>query len=367
MKGWKPEDIIKIRWIRGKDNIYDSFYKASMFSPVAIKGAGKSALVEAIGGFYPKVLDLFGSRDNEGLAWLRTPFGKDALLVKDASVELESDYDVMDAGKIMLRDIQDHSCLISCAFFHPSFDRECFNLSKIVKVLWRRHSWREPWFVLIREASNLLYSRMPIGDTQILTKNQMVYLFREMRHSGLALGIDALRWLAIDINIRALSDYTFFKRSGVLGLPKDLRFMYRHVHPVALRKLPVDKFLVLNIDGDYGLGKSKLPFWHKQEHEDLLTEFKLDPQYKRMPYLGDKGKNVGDFEHARIVKARFEHKDEKGKQLSMGKIGQAYGRSSKTIYEHLTKHNNQIHVLGYCESCQSVRGKYASEVVDTKG
>jgi len=70
---------MKIYWIRGNENL--SFNKPQTFFILGIRGSGKSSLLEHIGTKYLEkgccILDLFGSRDGEGLAWLRSPYAQD--------------------------------------------------------------------------------------------------------------------------------------------------------------------------------------------------------------------------------------------------------------------------------------------------
>ena len=46
------------------------------------------------------------------------------------------------------------------------------------------------------------------------------YLIREARHMGIALGLDSVRYYAIDIDIRNLADYMILKAQGVQELAK---------------------------------------------------------------------------------------------------------------------------------------------------
>jgi len=355
------DDVLEILWLRGFDNIKESYgTKARVYSSVGIPGSGKSALLESIATKSPKILDLYGSRDNEGLAWLRSPFGKSALLLTGNAVDVTCNCaDVMKVSEVKLKDFERYKVIISCASFYTNMDREYYSLGRLIRMFWRRTHWDEPWFLILREAGNLLYSRMSLGDTQQLTKTQFIYVIRELRHSGISIGLDTLRWFAIDINIRHLSHYTFFKAQGVEGLPKDLNFLYRDVHPAGIRNMAVNKFLILTARGMYGTGRSKCPEWHKREREDLLTQFDIRCKYKVLPYEGDQaGMRVNDYEHVRIVKTKFE------KKIGMEKLGQTLGRSSKTIHKHIHHHNNMVHALGECDKCARVGSKLAKQAID---
>lgn len=69
--------------------------------------------------------------------------------------------------------------------------------------------------MVCREAAILYYSRLKVDDNQIFAKSQMVYMIREARHIGLSLGLDSVRFYAIDIDIRTLSDYMILKSQGI--------------------------------------------------------------------------------------------------------------------------------------------------------
>jgi len=217
----------------------------------------------------------------------------------------------------------------------------------------------------LREASNFLYSRIKLGDTQEQAKAHLIYMLREMRHCGFSLGLDALRWKSIDIDIRELTDFTFFKRQGVKGLPKDLKFLYRHFDPAGVRSMAVNRSIVLCESGPYGSVITKCPYWHKKEKEDLLNHFDLHPQYKEVPFTAEmKHGQVSDYEHVSIIKSRIEGKDKKGKPLSMGKLGVILNRSSRTINTHIKMHNNQVRSVGVCLKCERVGSPYYKTILE---
>jgi len=61
-----------------------------------------------------------------------------------------------------------------------------------------------------------------VTDNQVFAKSQMVYLIREGRHCGLALGLDSVRYYVIDIDVRSISDFMVLKSQGMFGLSRDL-------------------------------------------------------------------------------------------------------------------------------------------------
>jgi hypothetical protein len=70
---------MEIRWIRGNDKI--DFNRPNTFFVIGVRGGAKSTFLEAIGQYYLEkdhsLLDLFGSRDGEGLSWLRSSYAEE--------------------------------------------------------------------------------------------------------------------------------------------------------------------------------------------------------------------------------------------------------------------------------------------------
>jgi len=144
----------------------------------------------------------------------------------------------------------------------------------------------------VREAANLVYSRMKIGESQQVAKAEFLYLMREARHAGLALGLDTQRHTAVDLDLRAQVDYLVIKNIGALTLPDDLSWAYRVFNPPALRTLRPHEFLVLHRGGGVGMGVFELPPWHKLEHEDILGEVGLELRYLLPKRQGPQAKEL---------------------------------------------------------------------------
>jgi len=360
----KKKTLIKIRWIRFPNDpsakFNDSLKKPLAFAVCGGTGSGKSSLVELIASKYTKVIDLFGSRDNEGLAWLRSPNVKKALLLKGSSVKVDCTCaDVMDASKFKVSDAEPYDVVISASAFYSTLEEEWHCVSKIMQALWRRTHWREPWALTIREASNLIYSRQNLGDNQALAKAYITYVVREMRHCGFAVCLDTIRWYGIDIDFRSVADYTFLKSQGIDGLPRDLRFLYKYFHPFGVMRCPVERFIIVSRKGPLGFGRSVMLPWHKQEHEDMLRLFDIKISYSEIPFSGEKGLGkVGDYEHLRIIKARIENKQ------GMDRLAKDIGRSSRTIWLHINMHNNMVHAVGECDRCARANGQYTKTPVE---
>jgi len=363
-KSPKKTNAIKVRWIRfPKDataNLESSLKSPKAHAIVGGIRSGKSSLLELLGSKHKKIIDLYGSRDNEGLAWLRSPFKDSVLLLKGQSAKVDCNCaDVMNTIDVKLKDLEKYKVVISVSSFYSRIEEEWYSISKFFDKLWHRTHWHEPWCVLIREASNLVYSRLSLGETQQMAKSYMIYVIREMRHCGFALVIDTIRWHSIDIDLRTIADYTFIKAQGIEGLPRSLRFVYRYFKPYGVMRMPVNKFIILSRHGPIGFGSSICPPWHKQEKENLLAKFDIRTSYSELPYNAERGfGRVSDYEHLRIIKARIET----GK--GMEKLAEDLGRSSKTIFKHINVHNNMIHAVGECDRCLRVGSPFAKQLID---
>ena len=367
----KRSPKIKIRWIRfARDpsaNFGEALGRPLAFSVMGGTGAGKSALIELIASQYAEnggvIVDLYGSRDNEGLAWLRSPFKDSVLLLKGNSTKVDCNVaDVKNVLDLKIRDLQKYKVAVSCSAFYSKVEEEWYSLIKLMNKLWHRTHWSDPWCLLLREASNLLYSRLSLGETQQLAKSYLIYVIREMRHCGFAVALDTLRWYSIDIDFRSISDYTFIKNVGIDGLPHSLRFLYKYFEPYGVMRIPVNGFAVVSRKGPIGFGTSICPAWHKEEREDLLREFDIRIDYGELPFTAELHHGrVSDYEHVRIIKARLESPEgERG----MEKLSKTLSRSSKTIHSHIHTHNNMVYAVGECDKCSRVGCQYAKTALE---
>ena len=125
----------------------------------------------------------------------------------------------------------------------------------------------------------------------------MTYLIREARHVGMAMGLDTLKMTSIDLDIRAVVDFLIFKSQGILGLPRDLYFIYRYLKPPKKANMPVDKFVILHRGGSMGIGSFHEIPWHKAEKEHILMAVGVSIEYgEELKYDEDLGayETVGD-------------------------------------------------------------------------
>ena len=365
------------RWFRDGDHFSANLEKYAYTKPTAWAitggvGTGKSSCAEVIGVQFirknpnAKIIDLYGSHDNEGLAWCRSksPLHDKVLFLKGDSTEIDCNCaHVQNISQIKsFHDLEPYNVILSCTCFYGDITEEWMNLDRLVKKLWSRPGYKETWCFLIREASSLLASRVTLGDKQIDARNQFIYVFKEMRHCGYAVVMDTLRWMSVDVEMRNLADYSIFKAQGVAGFPDELDFMYRWFSPKSIRRMDTDKFAILSRWGAIGRGYFDFPIWHKKETENLMSELDINIEYKELPKQGDmKSNQVGDYEHVRIMKLRLESKPE---EQAMEKIAKTISRSSRTVLQHIRSHNAMITAIGECDRCKRVNAPCATQILD---
>lgn len=300
--------------------------------------------------------------DGEGLAWLRSPYAKDKkiLLTHGENVSVKkSPCDTKPVSKVRLRDFEDYDIIISASPLYSGIDNEFVEAAHLTDKLWVRRRWKRLTYCIIREAANMIYSRLKLTDNQVVAKSQMTYLVREARHCGLSLGLDSVRYFSIDIDIRSLSDFMLFKSQGMYGFTKDLRWMYSWFKPSKVRNMPPSCFLVLTRGGSIGLGHFPYPKWHKEEREDIMKAVGVDVEYgepvKEGEYRGT-FQTVSDMEHSEMIRLYVEE------NLGYVKIAEKLGRSTRTVHVHVHKHNEAVERNGYCMACRRVKSLLESRI-----
>lgn len=344
---------IKLWWIRSRDPAFIHFRKPVAYLGVGQKESGKSALLETVAVHYPKIIDLFGSRDSEGLAWCRSPFKDSVLFIVGDTIDVKSQWDSVRISDLTLRHLTKYKVILSVSAFHPSVDTEFYAMNEIIKVLYRRTWWKEPWFVMVREASNFLYSRLKVSKNQTEAKADFLYLLREARHMGYAVGVDTIRWTGVDADMRGPCDYVFVKRVGIEGLPDDLRWLYGLVRPRSLMNPHPRAFVLVSNRGPVAFGTFDEPYWHKREKENIVQLLDIRIEYGEAPDYGDQSRNtVSDFEHIKLVGTYM-------RVGSMKKVAKMFSRSPATVNTHIKDHDEDVGRLGYCPKCKRVQGPHA--------
>lgn len=351
---------MKVLWMRGSQSIRPN--RPHVWFCLGVRGSGKSSLLEHVAEGYLAenhvVLDLFGSRDGEALGWLRSPHAKDKriLLLRGDNVDVEASFDTKLVEKLTLKDVESYDIIISASPLYLNMDQEFYNAAKLTDLLYKRLSYKRLVYLLSREAANFYYSRLKVCENQVFAKSQMVYLLREARHCGVALGLDSVRFFAIDIDIRSLADFTILKSQGVQGLASDLEWLYSYYSPARVRHMPPQYFLIIGRTGALGLGEFPYPEWHKRERENILASVGVKVEYgEQLEEAQYKGTylTVSDKEHVEIIRLYCEE------NMGMKDIAAKLGRSSRTPHEHIQrKHNASVERSGFCAPCKRVGSIY---------
>jgi len=359
---------MKVLWVRYSDTI--RFNNPSTWFSLGLRGTGKSSLLEHIGEEYllegHGIFDLFGSRDGENLAWLRSPHAQDKkiLLLKGENVDVQCSFPVKLAESLTLHDIEQNDIIISSSPLYLNVDQEFYNAAKLTDLLYKRMHWKRLVYLVVREAANFYYSRLKVSENQVFAKSQMIYLIREARHCGIALGLDSIRYYAIDIDIRNLSDYLLLKSQGIHGLASDLKWLYNYFNPSTVRNMPPQYFFMVAKTGALGLGQFPYNTWHKEEKEDILSNVGIKVEYGEMleeaqsrgTYL-----TVSDKEHSEIIRIYIEE------GLGYAAIAERLHRSSRTPHEHVEAHNKAVERSGFCAACKRAKGQYLNAVATRGG
>jgi len=272
----KPS-LIAVKWLRGKEHI-NFGSKPIVLMALGVRGAGKSAFLEAVAEHFiasgHSVLDLFGARSGEGLAWLRSPWIEElnlpVLLLKGRDVDVTCSWNVKSWDKVTLSEIENYRIIISASPLYIDRNEEFRAVNHILDTLFTRLGWRRYIYLLVREAANLIYSRFKHKENQLLAKAECVYLIRESRHHGLAMGLDTQKFTSVDVDLRILLDYLIIKTQGAIGLPRDLWWVYSFIKPEWLQWAKPQYFAIVSRRGSIGVGLFEMPKWHKRPRENLL-------------------------------------------------------------------------------------------------
>jgi hypothetical protein len=358
---------MKIAWLAGNSTL--SLNKPYAWFCLGVRGSGKSAFLEHLAELHLSrgncVLDLFAARSGENLGWLRSEWMKSKrvllLTAENAIVELPQDLnaEAKPATKISLDDFESYDIIINSSPLYPNLDAEFDAVNNIIDQLWKRVKWSRIIFVVVREAANLLFSRMKIAETQHQAKAFMAYWLRESRHVGCSLALDSQRFMAVDVDIRSLCDFLIFKAQGAGGLPRDLYYIYRYVDPVWMQRMRSGQFVVLSRRGDIGVGVFPLTPWHVKEGEGIVSKLGLKVRFEQIAEQGSyRGTfyTVGDDEHANILSLYSEG-------MSMVKIAEEVGRSSATVRAQILRHNKAVEKAGYCAVCRRAKGNLEQVLV----
>jgi hypothetical protein len=378
----------EIDWQRkGPKFMFDEtdFTKPRNVMIIGGQDTGKGALGESIGEGHLEYgncfIDLWGATDSEGLGWLKSKYAiknpEKVLLVHDPNVELQFEkkvYDTKSITQVDRKELEDYRLILTTPRFFDLLNWEAryAEIARFIQRLWvHRQGYHHLINVLCREASEILYSRLTMYETQIETKSRTIYMLQECRHSGVCWTIDTLRPMNIDAAVReGVIAYTIFKALDYRGLPDDLAFMYRFYKPEAFTWMRPEQFIVLTRTGGVGDGLNHLPDFHKVETQNLEEELGIHVEFKKE--LAREGKTiagragVGDVEHAAIIRTRIQQ------HLSTRRIAVAVQnelamerpRQHYTITEQMDGHNRAVINGGKCAMCERAESKFAEVQVE---
>jgi len=120
-----------------------------------------------------------------------------------------------------------------------------------------------------------------------------------------------------------------------------------------------NQFIVLSKNSAAALGTFSPVPWHKQEKENILRQLDIKVDHgQQIQEAKDRGTffTVSDQEHGTLLEMY-------ASGLSMSKVSKRAERSSKTVSEHLHKHDEAVERSGFCPVCQRIKGQYVSNKV----
>lgn len=271
-------------WKKGYDPI--NFEEASTHWIFGKRFSGKSSLNEGIGTYYlangSTIFDLFGARDNESLAWLRSPF-KRILLVCGDKMRIDSNYPFCKASDFkqqgFLQLVERHyEIVLTCPSFYLNEQEQYRALSTIVDCLkWRSGFGKKMDFLLIREAGRLLTSRIVSGKVKnrFEAEQDFIDLHNEAYHSGLGSGIDTLRPNGLDISVRDIANYTYIKKVGRMTIPREYFHLGQYYTWEDIRMMNKEDFILFTDNNALSSGFfTKVP-WHIERGENIMETYQI--------------------------------------------------------------------------------------------
>lgn len=333
---------------------------------VADKDAGKSAHLEVFGEGHLErgnhLIDFHGSVDNESMAWLRSPWvdGRSVLIVHGPTCKLEfkgpKSWETKDVNKLTFADYSSYDIMLSSPKFFMDNDgtKDFTSIGRFLRrLLIHRENSKPIIYVIIREASEVIYSRIKADERQDEVKAQILSGLGQARHIGVSLGLDTQRAVNVDKAFRDLADYTFYKRPRGENMPDEKKFAYRYVDLEPMLTMANNQFVVVDTKG-VGEGVNYLPPWHKREDDVMLAQLGIVQEFVEAPQAGEERGDVrtmGDAEHCQIIRLYMEGDGLHG-PYSMNEIADLMDVSSATPYYHIEKvHNAKVREKGECPRC----------------
>lgn len=354
------DEIPKLSFVRIRDFFEWEWDQARRYLLLGNANTGKSNTLENLAWHHPHILDIHGSKDNEGLCWIRKSSGlDDALLISGDNTDLKCSWPTKHVSDVTIEDIDEHEIVIAAHSFFSSSEVKNRNLEHVTEQLDNRLSFRPGniIFMVMRETNNILYSRLSRGVGEKQAKADLLEFIRELRHFGVSVGADMLQWTGTDRSFRDIADYMIFKNVGEKGLPQDKRFLYSFIAPAGFRKLKKNQAIILKSGGEIAalMHIPLLPF-HKEEGVNLLEELGIEIEHGEA-MIDSTTQKIGDKEHSEIIKKYLE-------LGTMKKVSESLNRNKGTISDHVHSHDAEIKKFGACSRCAKSDKDLAMKLIE---
>jgi hypothetical protein len=332
---------LKLYWLVGHEKL--DFTKPSTWWFFGKRFSGKSSGAEMVTAKHvdagATAFDLFAARDNENLAWCRSPF-KDVYLVCGDNAKLVTDFPWCKSSEFVLREAEKHEIVVTCPGFYLRNEYLQYStLSKMVDILKWRDEWDKLDCLVVREASRLIASRIYAGkvSNRIEAEYDFIDLHNEAYHTGVTAAIDSLRPVSIATDVREIANYTVMKRLGKMRIPKEFNYLMRYIDPTYMRRMPPGEFILYTDNDDLAIGKFDEIPWHVKRGENILKSLNIqveeDPNWQKGE-LQEKLKEQG--REPAVTKDIHDRMDEMRKGgASYRDIQRETGFSLETIFKHL--------------------------------
>jgi len=304
-----------------------------------IRGGGKTGLLMNLAAHWGKIIGLYGSLDDEILALLRaSKWAKHlekGLILGPSTTSVTSSWSYKNYEDLTFADIESHDVIVLPQKIHSnpnSFSLACEHVSSF---LLRRPYVSDYWFMMIPEAANIMWARQSLKRAKLdQAKAYLVWLLRQLRHVGVSIGMDSQYLLALDKEVRNISDYTFLKNLGAFSLPNEIDWIYGYAHPPGLRALYPNEFVALDKFGGVYTGWFRLPPWHKTPNENIYESLGIkydfgDPEMRQFEMPKTQEEDIAL--HTEIIKAYMEVKNIKG-------TARKTSHDRDTVRTHVEKH-----------------------------
>lgn len=246
--------------------------------------SGKSNVLEAIAtncmAHGATILDLYSARDNEALAWCRSPYSVQLWTGNSVDLKFEKQpYPWRHMKEFSLKQAEEAQVNITVPGFYSTRGEMYRSLSRILDLLKDRNEWDSNILLLVRESTRLIQSRLFAKAVrgQLEAQYDFIEVMQESYHNGVGVAVDSLRPLSIDINVREVANHVIVKRAGRLTLPKDLRLFFRYVKPQYIRRMPLKDFVVYSDTDDLMAGDLDLVPWHIVRGENIMKQLGIIP------------------------------------------------------------------------------------------